>query len=235
MRLRFSEAKMTSLSMILPVTFLSDSVASRRASLILAMRSSARASALSRRAWVSSRMPSSLLVILEKKKEDILNAEKYLKKSLAKLAQSLGSSEPKIKFYPGKESLTAIFAEVLRSGAKEALFLWPYLEMTELVGEDNLRDFTNRRVIEEISVRSIYMYGTHIPLILQNEIIRHAPKGSIWDMGEIIFANKVAFISSRKEQFAFIVHSHDFVQLQKMQFESLWKASDLYKKSKKFN
>lgn len=43
-------------------------------------------------------------------------------------------------------------------------------------------------------------------------------------MGYIIFDNKVIFISSKSEGYAFVVESDEFTALQKVQFESLWKS-----------
>jgi hypothetical protein len=44
-------------------------------------------------------------------------------------------------------------------------------------------------------------------------------------MGYWIYENKVAFISSTKEAFGFIVESKEFVEMLSSQFELVWKAS----------
>lgn len=170
--------------------------------------------------------PNNLLVLIEKRKKDILESEKELKKNLPKLSESLSSGEPKIKFYTGDDSLSAVLAEVLRSGVKEVLFLWPFSEMTSRIGEQELSDFTYRRVNEGIAVRSIYPFGTKHALQLKNEKTKVAQKDCKWDMGAVIFGNKVAFISSRKESYAFVVNSKDFADLQRTLFEQIWKSSN---------
>ena len=50
-------------------------------------------------------------------------------------------------------------------------------------------------------------------------------------MGYIIYDKKVAFISSHKESFGFIVESVEFAGLQKMQFDILWNAAKGKRKS----
>jgi len=55
--------------------------------------------------------------------------------------------------------------------------------------------------------------------------IRYAPKGMTWDMGYWMYDDKVAFISSQKELFGFVVHSRDFANLMRAQFHALWQIS----------
>jgi hypothetical protein len=46
-----------------------------------------------------------------------------------------------------------------------------------------------------------------------------------WDMGYWLYEDKVAFLSSEKEGFGFVVQSKDFANLMKVQFEEIWKIS----------
>ena len=55
--------------------------------------------------------------------------------------------------------------------------------------------------------------------------IRIAPKGVDFSMGYWIYKNKVAFISSRKESFGFIIESKELVDMLLSQFEIIWKMS----------
>jgi hypothetical protein len=48
-------------------------------------------------------------------------------------------------------------------------------------------------------------------------------------MGYWIYGNKVLFISSRKESFAFIVESLELTQLLRSQFDFFWKNSKPFK------
>ena len=54
---------------------------------------------------------------------------------------------------------------------------------------------------------------------------RIAPKKIEGSMGYWVYGNKVAFISSKKESFGFIVESRELTQLKKAEFEILWKNS----------
>ena len=52
--------------------------------------------------------------------------------------------------------------------------------------------------------------------------LRLAPKTMSWNMSYWLYADKVAFISSRAESFGFLIHSRDFAELIKTQFETIW-------------
>ena len=55
--------------------------------------------------------------------------------------------------------------------------------------------------------------------------LRFAPEGMTWNMGYWLYEDKVAFLSSEKEGFGFVVQSKDFANLMKLQFEEIWKIS----------
>jgi hypothetical protein len=55
--------------------------------------------------------------------------------------------------------------------------------------------------------------------------LRFAPKGMTWNMGYWMYENRVAFLSSEKEGFGFVIHSKEFAQMMRLQFEQMWKVS----------
>ena len=55
--------------------------------------------------------------------------------------------------------------------------------------------------------------------------VRIAPPGIDFSMGYWLFADKAAFLSSRKESFGFIIESKELVEMLKVQFEVLWEMS----------
>ena len=178
--------------------------------------------------------PENLLTLLDKQLAELGSDRKILKKILPDIKKGVGGSEPRIKFYPGAEGFVAVLGDILRSGAKEALLLWPFGEMTERIGEEYLRDFTQRRVLAGMELHTVWPCfvrakgGTSQDkpcLALPKEKIKIAPASCKWQMASIIYGDKVAFVSSRAEGFAFTVQSRDFANLQRMQFEQIWDVS----------
>ena len=55
--------------------------------------------------------------------------------------------------------------------------------------------------------------------------IRIAPKEAQFSLGYWIYGNKVAFLSSRQENYGFIIQSGELVETLLAQFELLWKIS----------
>ncbi len=179
--------------------------------------------------------PEHLLDLLDKRAKELESERKVLKRLLPDLKSGLVGGEPRVKFYPGEEGFVAVLGDILRSGAKEALFLWPFGEMTQRIGEEYLQDFTYRRKHTSLAIRSIWPGSIQATrnkahLNLSNEKIRIAPANCGWGMAALIYGDKVAFVSSRKEAFAFTVQSRDFAELQKTQFEEMWKNSKPVKK-----
>ncbi len=46
-----------------------------------------------------------------------------------------------------------------------------------------------------------------------------------WGMSYWLYEDKVAFISSKDESFGFVIHSKDFSNLIRSQFDIIWKLS----------
>jgi len=172
---------------------------------------------------------------LVKTKIDTLEKErKELEKILPTLAQNFDSIEPKIKFYSGVEGVKQVLNDVLWYENIETHSMWPISEMIAVLGGDYFAEHNRKRIRRNISIRAIWprdraisfedhpALGTGKGFLRE---IRFAPKGMIWDMGYWNYGDKVAFVSSRKETFGFIIHSKDFSQLLRTQFEVIWKES----------
>jgi sugar-specific transcriptional regulator TrmB len=165
--------------------------------------------------------------ILEKEKSEF-------KKILPQLLQKTNFIEPKVKFYSGKEGVKQVINQVLLNRDIETVLMWPMSEMMKVLGDEYLKELNIKRVQRNISLRAIwpkdkilntqkYPYlGTSSE---HKRDLRIAPQGMNWDMGYWAHGDKVAFLSSEKEGFGFIIHSRDFAKLIKVQFEQIWKIS----------
>jgi sugar-specific transcriptional regulator TrmB len=172
---------------------------------------------------------------LIKTKIDKLDKEKRtIEKVLPSLAKTLSSIEPKIKFYSGVEGVKQVLNDILWYENIETLAMWPISEMIRVLGYDYFENHNRDRIRQNISIRAIWpqerstRLKDHPALGVGKGFLREirlAPKRMVWDMGYWNYADKVAFISSRKETFGFIVSSKDFSQLLKAQFDIIWSMS----------
>lgn len=110
--------------------------------------------------------------------------------------------------------------------------MWPISEMVDILGREYIADLNRRRIRQKISIRGVWPRDKSVDLkehpflgIGKGHLreLRFAPKEMIWNMSCWLYADKVAFISSRQEFFGLVIHSKDFVELQKAQFEVIWK------------
>lgn len=163
--------------------------------------------------------------------EDLKEKKKLFETMLPELIKEGVTALPRISFYEGKEGLTRIINDVLWYGGKTIFTLWPYQEMLDVVGEEILIRFNDRRLQEKITIHSLWPSDTkqNSENIWNNKDIlterRRTPKDFSFSMGYTIYGDKVSFIASHNEGFGFIVQSKDFSNLMRSQFEILWKGS----------
>ncbi len=169
--------------------------------------------------------PKNILKLIQGKVDVLKVEEKKIKETLPALLASARGIEPKIKFYAGSDGFRRVLNDILWYENTEVLFMWPYEEMREVAGREYLKRFTDRRIDQNIAIRLIWSRHGVPPIKIPKEETRLAPKDMRWSMGYILYDDKVAFISSRAESFAFVVTSSDFSELMRAQFEQIWKLS----------
>lgn len=141
---------------------------------------------------------------------------------------------PRLQIFEGKKELQFILKDMLLYRNMETKAYWPIKSMVETLGEDFFRQFNKDRIKNNIYVRAIWPENQkldikkHPYLGVGEEFLREiriAPKEIDFTMGYWIYENKVAFISSAKESFGFILEGKEFAQMLSSQFEVLWKLS----------
>ncbi|MEW6407526.1 MAG: helix-turn-helix domain-containing protein [Patescibacteria group bacterium] len=172
--------------------------------------------------------------LVRSKIETLKQEEEKIKKLLPGLSAKIKTVEPKIKFYSGPEGIKQVLKDMLWYKNIETLTMWPISEMVEILGKEYLENLNRRRIRQNISIRGIWPRDRAVDLknhpylgIGKGHLrkLRFAPKGMTWQMSYWLYADKVAFISSRLESFGFVIHSRDFAELLKAQFEIIWRIS----------
>lgn len=172
--------------------------------------------------------------LLQSKIETLQNEKRYLEKVLPTLIKKSSFIEPKIKFYTGKEGLHQVMNHIMWHSNIETILFWPMSEMLKVFGKEYLEELNKKRIKRNISIRGIWPEDKKVALkdypflgVGEGHLrdIRFAPKGMTWDMGYWMYEDRVIFLSSQKEAFGFVVHSRDFANLLKVQFDAIWKIS----------
>ena len=180
--------------------------------------------------YFSPTNPEQLTTLLDERIDQLEYNRAVLKTELPSLLSSLDLVQPKIRFFEGREGLQQLMKDMLWHEKMEILVLWPYTTMIEVLGEEFLNWFNERRQKRHISIRTLWpaheKKRSHIFETDKADVERrYIKKTQATDMGYIVYKNKVMFLSSSKETFGFIVDSAEFAALQRMQFETLWQQT----------
>jgi len=160
--------------------------------------------------------------------------KKQFELSLPSLLQKVAFIEPQIKFYSGKDGVKQVMNHIMLNRNIETILFWPMSEMMKVLGPEYLKELNDKRVKRNIFIRAIWpkdkiLNTDEFPYLKSGEEtlrdLRFAPEGMTWNMGYWLYEDKVAFLSSEKEGFGFVVQSQDFSNLMKLQFEEIWKIS----------
>jgi sugar-specific transcriptional regulator TrmB len=160
--------------------------------------------------------------------------KKQFELSLPSLLQKVAFIEPQIKFYSGKEGMKQVMNHIMLNRNIETILFWPMSEMMKVLGPEYLKELNEKRVRRNIFIRAIWpkdkaLDANEFPYLGTGEEnlrdLRYAPDNMTWNMGYWLYEDKVAFLSSEKEGFGFVVQSQDFSNLMKLQFEEIWKIS----------
>ncbi len=143
----------------------------------------------------------------------------------------LSSEKPELRVYSGQKGIQYIYEQMLDDG-KDLYYIASTEELVKSAGAEFLDDWIKRRITKglktyRISVRDDEMF--EIPLYVGGpenlRTVRYAPSGFTTPYTIYIFGKKVAFISTKKDLFGFIVESADLAQSMKAMFDVVWGIS----------
>ncbi len=181
--------------------------------------------------------------LIQSKIDNLQSEKKNFEEILPSLLKQSEFVEPKIKFFSGKEGLQQVMNHIMWHDNIETTLMWPMSEMAGVLGKQYLYELNKKRIKRKISIRGIYPHGSILgfkeyPFLgvgsKHLREIRIAPNNMKWHMGYWMYEDKVAFVSSKKESFGFVIHSRDFAELMKTQFEVIWKESKTVKPEPKY-
>jgi sugar-specific transcriptional regulator TrmB len=172
--------------------------------------------------------------LLNDKIKSLESEKKKFTASLPSLLKKTSFVEPQIKFYSGKEGMKQVLNHIMMNRNIDTMLMWPMSEMMKVLGPEYLEELNEKRVKRNIFLRAVWPSDKKLdtkkyPYLSGGEEhlreLRFAPKGMTWNMGYWMYEDRVAFLSSEKEGFGFVVRSADFAHLMKVQFEEIWKIS----------
>ncbi len=181
--------------------------------------------------------PDRIADIFSDYKAEIESAEQQYRESLKQVREIVTDSylSPKLELYESADGLEKVLKDMLLYRDVETEALWPIETMVDVLSPEFFRKHNQERIKRNISVRAIWPenqvvnFKKHPYLGAGSDFkreIRSAPNNIDFSMGYWIYGNKIAFLSSRKEGFGFIVESGDLAKTLRSQFDLVWKRSD---------
>jgi sugar-specific transcriptional regulator TrmB len=167
--------------------------------------------------------------LLDKQHEDLEKSKKIVEDILPTLkALDAGADfKPQIRVYSGEKGFRQVWDEIL-SDKKDFLSIARMETFIEFGGEKFLEEIQKRKAAVGISSRAINENSPFGQKMQTNDIKYNrqtilAPKEFLFPATEIIFSDKIAMFSTRKEKIILVIESKDFAQTHRIYFEMMWK------------
>lgn len=182
--------------------------------------------------------PEKLDQLLRKQEAEITS----LRQGLPDLVETLkeqtgfGREESKVLYYSGKKGLERVNFNMLR--AKKDLFSYEIETANVVMDQEKAEHLRERLVEESIFIRTLTNAKKLEPFTQVTEMIRnwwemrHLSKNDLWIKGEIFVYNDVYLVYhyTKEDVFAIEIYNQDLADMQKQQFEYLWKRAEKMKK-----
>ncbi len=166
---------------------------------------------------------------LLKKSEQQTESLKTLLPQLKSLAQK-PNQKPQITYYEGKEGYLLASEESLQVANSTIRHIGSISETHKVVGEEwDLNHYIPTRLKRHINFQALY-FKSQMPKSFLNtnhaellRLVKYLPEENIYNTSKLIYGNKVAMFSSKKELVTVIIESADIALSEKQNFDTLWK------------
>ncbi|MBI1300896.1 MAG: hypothetical protein GC137_04465 [Alphaproteobacteria bacterium] len=184
--------------------------------------------------------PEIITRLFRDKIEKLQEHQKAYEKIIPKLKEKSPTnlSKPRFEFFEGKDGVQNVLRDLLLYSGIETQSFWPIKAMVDILGADFFEHHNKVRIQNKVSVRALWPIEhvidmkTHPYLGSGKDFLREiriAPENVNFTMGYWIYANKIAYLSSKHESYGFIIESREMVDMQKAQFEAIWSLSKAIK------
>jgi sugar-specific transcriptional regulator TrmB len=184
----------------------------------------------------SAQDPAKINLLFQEKIEQLKSHQISYKKLLPNLLAQATSKllTPKFQLYEGQEGLKNILQDMLLYNDLQTSALWPIKSMVATLSPQFFKYFNEERIRNRLHTRAIWPVKQCVDIEQHPYLgsgpefyrqIRIAPKDMDFSMGYWIYADKVAFISSKRESFGFTIQSPELVELLMTQFDVVWQIS----------
>ncbi len=168
--------------------------------------------------------PSVILDMLEDKKKRVSEIVPELSEMFI-----THNARPKVTFFEGREGVKKIYDDALDCKSKEIKEVVRVRQHNEVVGDAFIKEFIKKRIARGIVARNLHpksgdLYtaerGMESPVL--KRYVRYLPPNVFYAAMIMIYDHKVAMISSKAENFGFIIESKEFSNTLSAYFDFMW-------------
>lgn len=184
----------------------------------------------------SAEPPAKIDILFKQRIAELSDKQIKFQELLPDLEKKIPSKllTPKFQIYEGPAGLQRVLQDMLLYSDIETQAFWPIKAMIDILSPEFFHYYNKERIRKNISTRAIWPTTQAVDIKKYPYLgvgadfkreIRIAPKEVEFSMGYWIYKNKVAFISSKRESFGFVIESRELVEMLLTQFEVVWKLS----------
>lgn len=168
--------------------------------------------------------PATILSMLEQKKKRVVEAMPELSELFI-----THHVRPKITFFEGREGVKKIYDDVLECKSKQVKEIVRVKQHNEAVGDAFIKEFIKKRIARGIVAHNLHpksgdLYtnerGREDPKL--KRYVRYLPPNVFYAAMILIYDHKVAMVSTKEENFGFIIESKQFSNTISAYFDFMW-------------
>jgi sugar-specific transcriptional regulator TrmB len=175
--------------------------------------------------------PELLKRLLLKQKDALQTKERDLSELLPELIRQFESAgeRPVVRFFPGKEGITAVREELLTTKEKKAYTIFSPAHLAKIYSDEYLDEYSDRRRSLGIHSKGIYLHQEYFSRAGLDELTerRFLPPNVLPLTIDIsIFDDKTTILSLEGNLFGMIIQSTQITSSMKMLFNFLWERAE---------
>jgi sugar-specific transcriptional regulator TrmB len=178
-------------------------------------------------------------MVIDERIKDLEQTKSFLQNAFLDIQQGKTPvASPRMQIFEGNKEVKFSPRDILLYRNIQVKSYWPIKLMLEVLGEEFFSEFNKERLKRNISIQAIWPekhvvdIKTHPYLGVGESFkreIRLAPKEIDFSMGYWIYEDKVLFVSSKKNNFSFILECKEFAEMLSSQFDVVWGISKTIK------
>lgn len=137
---------------------------------------------------------------------------------------------PKMQFFEGSQGIKRIYEDTLKCHAKKIYQIVKVKDFLKFPGGDFAKDYIQKRISKNIWAYALHpksddvqdeIYGRQSEKLKRQ--VRYLPPDMFYASMIMVYDYKVVMISTREENFGFIIESKEFFNTLKTYFDFMWK------------